>query len=322
MSGEGLASLQAFFGRRFILGTLAPVITFVAASTALYLTGTHTAAKSLKSFAALPGASQAVLGVVALVVVAAAAQIIANFHLPLTKLYEGYWPHHRLFVGARNWAMRRQRTRWRKLISAESVARAGGNDYDANDLQLRLSVQFPPATQPQALMPTRLGNVLRAAELYPHERYAIDSVVIWPRLVPVLPPHVAVGIEERQTALESLLFIRTLSAGFGVLAPVALAIGRAPLWLLAASLLAWAVSALSYRAALQSAVAYGDLIRACFDLHRRALLTQLGMPHPPTPQAERVVWDDLTQFYLRNLPMDFESDASSSPALDEAGGPG
>ena len=39
------------------------------------------------------------------------------------------------------------------------------------------------------LMPTRLGNVLRASEMYAYERYAIEEITIWPRFVPVCQPN-------------------------------------------------------------------------------------------------------------------------------------
>lgn len=152
-------------------------------------------------------------------------------------------------------------------------------------------------------MPTRLGNILRAAEIYPRERYGIDSVVIWPRLRHLLPSAVVDGLVEAQTALDSLLLLQTLAAVFGIVAPVALVVREESWWLVAASFLAWAVAWISQRSALQFATTYAEQIRTVFDLYRLDLVKYLGFETPDDLSAERQLWDDLTQFYLRNLPM-------------------
>jgi hypothetical protein len=165
-----------------------------------------------------------------------------------------------------------------------------------------------------ALMPTRLGNVLRAAEVYPHERYGIDSVVIWPRLRHLLPAAVADGLVEIQTALENLLLLRTLSAIFGLITPVVLIVVGAPWWLVLATLAAWLVNWFSHRSAIQTAKDYADRIRTAFDLYRSDLLKHLEIDIPKDLDSERLVWDDLTQFYFRNLP--YVRRAADPPAGD------
>ena len=48
---------------------------------------------------------------------------------------------------------------------------------------------------PEDVLPTRLGNVLRAAELYPLHRYGIDIAVLWTRLTMLLPDQLQRDIE-------------------------------------------------------------------------------------------------------------------------------
>ena len=45
--------------------------------------------------------------------------------------------------------------------------------------------RFPD--EQQYFMPTRLGNLLKAAELRPLSKYGLDSVICWPRIWLLLP---------------------------------------------------------------------------------------------------------------------------------------
>jgi tetratricopeptide (TPR) repeat protein len=56
----------------------------------------------------------------------------------------------------------------------------------------------------------------------------------------------------------------------------------------------WALTA-GYRGAISAAVAFGDVLRSCFDNYRRTLLTQLGMTPPSSLEAERKLWGALKQ---------------------------
>lgn len=50
---------------------------------------------------------------------------------------------------------------------------------------------------PADYLPTPFGNVLRAAETRPTLRYGLDSLVVWPRAVPVPAPAPAVAHRPR-----------------------------------------------------------------------------------------------------------------------------
>ncbi len=55
---------------------------------------------------------------------------------------------------------------------------------------------------PERLLPTALGNVLRSAEDRAGVRYGADSVVVWPRLFPLLPEQLARSVEDEVTQLD------------------------------------------------------------------------------------------------------------------------
>jgi hypothetical protein len=151
-------------------------------------------------------------------------------------------------------------------------------------------------------LPTALGNRLRAAEYYPLDRYGLDAVVIWTRLRTLLPPEAAERVAGARTALDATVSLLTVAALFGTVWPIVLlASGHSALaaWCLLAWLLAW----LAYQTALQASVGYGQEIRVVFDLHRQLLLSHLGLDKPSDPAQERRLWDDLSQFYQRNVPL-------------------
>jgi hypothetical protein len=300
MIDAGLARLQSIFSRRFIVGTFFPVLLVFIAAAALYFAATGRAGEALMRFAKLPGVTQALVLAGVLLILAATAHVLSSFHPALTRFYEGYWP--RRFSRLRRRMVARQHKRWRKLVFAEAQARAESRHQDASDLQLTLARAYPPTTRPDALLPTRLGNALRTGEIYPYERYGIDSVIIWPRLRHILPTTTVDELVETQTAMVSLLLLRTLSTAFGVIAPITIIATIQSWWLAAISLLAWLIGSISHRAAVQVGRTYADHIRTVFDLYRLDLIKHLGLENPTTLATERQLWDDLTQFYFRNLP--------------------
>ncbi len=83
-----------------------------------------------------------------------------------------------------------------------------------SDLQRDLFLYLPLA--PASLMPTALGNVMKAAELYPQQRYRLDAVVIWSRLQPLLPAEYTELLQQAKTSIDVLLTLSTYTWLFGV----------------------------------------------------------------------------------------------------------
>jgi hypothetical protein len=153
-------------------------------------------------------------------------------------------------------------------------------------------------------MPTRLGNVLRTAESYPgdKERWELDAVFWWPRLYLVLPDSARSQVDDARAALDQLIVLAWLSGAFAV---VALALTGAGLALpvgLGCAGGGLLLSRAAYQAAVTSAAAFGELLRACFDLYRGDVLKQLGWAMPPTLDEERELWAALgQQLYRRGV---------------------
>jgi hypothetical protein len=194
--------------------------------------------------------------------------------------------------------------RWAAWLDEQAKAAFdAGREVEAIEWQVRRATSYPPVNRPDLVMPTRLGNVLRASEVYPLDRYGIDAVIIWPRLQPLIPAEQSVLLEDRKVALDAMLKLTLLLSAFALVWCVVLAVmtTRWDLFLICAT--AWPAAWLTYRNAVAVAVAYAEQVRATFDLYRLDLVTALGHPAPANADEERDLWDSLAHFYARNLPL-------------------
>jgi hypothetical protein len=235
------------------------------------------------------------------VAVAVAALLLQPLQVGLVRLLEGYWPAWAAPLTA--WGRRRQRDRFDALTTAAAPRPQPPSPDEliamgAAEAQLRRA--FPP--DPSVLLPTRLGNVLRAAESRAGEPYGLDAVVAWPRLYPLLPEPVRAIVDDQRDGLDlAARFCAVFAAAAAVSAGLLVASGW---WLLVPA--AWVTLAfLSYRGAITAAVAYGEGIRAAIDLHRFDLLTALHLPLPATLEQERAINEQLSLFLRQTWPVDF-----------------
>jgi hypothetical protein len=153
------------------------------------------------------------------------------------------------------------------------------------------------------LKPTRLGNVLAAAEEYSFQIYNLDGVIWWPRLAPLLPEPFRAQVD---TALTPMLAVLNLSIILTLLALpggiLVLPFNR-PLWLipvisLSGLLLAW----IFYSAAVSQAIDYGKVIRVGFDHYRHQILKQMHLPIPDNLTQERLLWASLNKWLYQYTP--------------------
>ncbi len=150
-------------------------------------------------------------------------------------------------------------------------------------------------------MPTRLGNILRNAELYSFDRYQIDAVLIWPRLYNLFPERFLETIAEAKGSLDFMLVVSALSSIFALFSGVYLVIVKASGLLFLACFwgglfLAW----LTYRSALGSALLYAQQIKTGFDLYRHELLKQMRLELPKEPSKEPELWNKISQLLYNN----------------------
>ena len=171
-------------------------------------------------------------------------------------------------------------------------------------LQGQANIRFPPKTG--SVLPTRLGNAIRAFEMYSYRRYGIVPIILWSRLLPVLPTEILVNVKEVKASfnflINTVLFVQILGLELLVSAPYLFkSPGNAPLWWLLGLLGAFTsfvISYLLYRAAVLRAIDWGFMFNTAFDLYRRDLLKQLGFRPPNNIEEERSLWKKILQLIL------------------------
>lgn len=189
----------------------------------------------------------------------------------------------------------------------------------AQDAQFRLTRM--PHTQP--VLPTVLGNRLRAAEERAGRPYRLDSLLTWPRLYHVLPQEVLQTISEGRNELDTaarlcLSFVLTSAVTTGLLL-------LHPWWLLlpaAFAVLSW----FAYRAAVHAATTYGDTVAAVIDVYRMRLLQEMRIALPKDTDEERELNKKLIDLWRRDdknpLPSAVKYDTGGSGSDGQSGSGG
>jgi len=189
----------------------------------------------------------------------------------------------------------KQWLKWR-LVGLENELERVENSQ--NRLQQRNYAAYPQPRHRQEIMPTRLGNILKSAELYPYDRYEIDAVLVWSRLYHVLPERCIQIITEARSNLDFALAIATLSWIFSLMSGIWLLSVQAPGWLFllcfwGGSVMGW----LAYQSAVGNAAAYAEQVRVSFDLYRYELVKQLRLKPAQTPAEEVEQWREIRQLF-------------------------
>jgi hypothetical protein len=262
------------------------------------------------------GTAKILLTVVAVAILVLFALVLSAAEGTLLSLYEGYWgdrgPGRWLAAAGRSWHKRQRDRR--------------GSDYEFIYLNYprNRNKNNGGARRPEYIMPTRLGNIIKSAELYPGDdgRYGMDAVFFWPRLYQVIPDDARSGLVDSRTSLALMLNISalTLILSAGSLAALAAAAVRPAAAFWAAAACSLVIAWLAYRSALGAARVYGELVRSMYDLYRGDLLAKLGFALPKTLAEERTLWHNLgQQMYRRVADTPSALDAARTKAVDANG---
>lgn len=280
---------------RAVSTALPPVVAFAAAVGAFFVGGAGWQA-GWRWWRHLDGGTHALLAAGLAVAVFMLVTMVMLLLPSLTRLYEGYWGSQGIASRLRAIGVQREAERLARL------RRSG-----AESAYQRRYMAFPPVEND--LRPTRLGNALAAAEAYPGDqrRYGVDAVFFWPRLYPLLPDGMRDALTAERSTMDTLLLMSAFAVLFAAMSVVAGLLGAAsPGQALLALAAGVAVSRLAYLGAVRAGRDFGELVRACFDVYRRDLLTALGFSPPATLEEERVLWRAVAQQLYRRAAEDAE----------------
>jgi hypothetical protein len=239
------------------------------------------------------GVVQTAALVAALAVAAASGLLVQQLTLPVLRVLEGYWPRwstplRRRLI--RRWSARRESLQqaWDKLAAKVHETSASAEDR-RNYVRLDQELRRYPADSDR-LMPTWVGNILRASESRPLDKYGLDAVKCWPHLWLLLPDETRQELIAARKALDTAATALLWGPLFLVWTPWTLWSIPVGLAVAAAAQLWWVPD---------RAQVFGDLVEAAFDLHRSALYTALRWPLPSDPRAERGIGAQLTEYLWR-----------------------
>ncbi|WP_157408541.1 hypothetical protein [Actinoplanes sp. N902-109] len=241
-------------------------------------------------WAGASGEVRTMAGGALIIVTVLLGQTLNAWRTGLIRLFSGYWPD---APGLRT--VRDHLTARHRRVQARRAAA---------DPELFLS--YP--RRAEHVLPTRLGNVIRAAEEHA-DRYGIDGVTAWPRLYVVLPASFLEAFSATTASMEGATVIGVLGAAFAVAGGVLAALLLPPLAAAATVLLGAAVAVLGHRAATRAAAPYAQLIRTAFDVHRFALLEAMRLQLPTGFPEEREQWRQLGKLWYQGWP---DSDRASA----------
>jgi hypothetical protein len=226
------------------------------------------------------------------IAIAISATIVQRLELTVLRWLEGYWGQ--WLNPVRRWLIRRQEVDFKR---AKEQRKQLAERYDLltseeRDELARLQWEYKQTPkQSERLMPTRLGNILRAFERRPLEKYGLETTICFPRLWLLLPGDVKAELGEARSRLNSIVRIwiwSVLFIGWGYWSWWAIPVGAIAAWL-------------AYNWILDAAAIYGDLLESAFDLYRNLLYKSLRLPLPKKPSEELLSGKALTDYLLRGF---------------------
>jgi hypothetical protein len=221
-------------------------------------------------------------------VVAVGALLLEPLELASIRLLEGYWSPWGPLGKLADLGCWLQERRQERLLFLYDVAGSG------SETAARVQRQLAAFPEGGPLLPTALGNRLRAFEERAGAAYSVQAIHLWPRLYHVLPDSALATVNEFRNQLDTASRL-CLSLGMTALIAAGL-LARQPLWWMLPVVLLLA-SVAAYRSALAAADNYGVAVATAIDVYRLRLLQEMRLQMPVDTEEERQINDQLRQLW-------------------------
>jgi hypothetical protein len=301
----GLSDITGLFSRPFIIGFYVPVLVGLAAI------------RECLSRAAIPDAYAGYQPLTQLLVLAGLAipvsLLLSGLNYGLIQLYEGYPLYDR-----------RDRFGWRGLYRAMQSRRVAEHRHltalkhspepspERTQAAWTLDRAYPE--QETHVLPTRLGNAIRAFEDHSRSRWGLDGIGAWPRIAALLSDREQELTSNAKSDFDLLLNGSTMAVAAGAVVLADAVVNRTfPALAYLVPPLALVVAYVLYRWSVGAAVRWGSQVRANVDLHRLELYRLVGVLTPETDAAERTVTTALNRCFLFGVPLPDAVRAASAP---------
>jgi len=255
----------------------------------------------------------------------ALAALLQPFDVAAVRLLEGYWEGNRVGDTAANLFASRHRRRVRKADWAlnakqelqskkecERSAKGNGPDGEQNrpvdeqtstrceewrigqraDRARKVRPMYPPGVH--EVLPTMLGNILRAAERRAGERYYLPTVETLPRVYAHLSKRLGAAYDASVDTLDAAAMMTISTAAAAVVSVAAFYDDPGLRWV---PVVLAVTSALSYRGAVVAAAQYGMYMDIAYDFHRFDLIKALHLDLPASTEEEQELGDKLEEFW-------------------------
>jgi hypothetical protein len=219
------------------------------------------------------------------------ALLLRPFQVRAVRVLEGYWDRWRVTARLADVLTEVQRRRWVALRSrADRLPDDEARARVAADAGRRLAARPPSGF----LLPTALGNALRAGEITAGERYGLTTLASWPRIYMQISPRMLRTVRSTRDSLDLAVNLCWSFLASAVLSVIALYDEPSALWL---PVVALASAAMAYKGAVTAAQAYAGLMHVVYDLHRFDLLDALHYA-PPDKERERELFEQVSAGFL------------------------
>ncbi|WP_051828051.1 hypothetical protein [Streptomyces bicolor] len=266
--------------RRVLSVQFAPCALFVAGVLALLRAGSFQGRSDWR--AVPPERPATVFGAFLVITVCALllSLLLQPFQVRAVRVLEGYWDRWPLTAELASLMIGFQRRRWNALSrKADAMVRGDHARRAQADARRRLAAQ-PPV---DVLLPTALGNALRAGEISAGERYGLATLASWPRLYLQVSERAAALLRSTRDALDTAVNLCWSCLALTGAGTLALYDEPSSWWLCGLGL---GFAATAYKGAVTAAQSYAGLMHVAYDLYRFDLLEALRYSLPADRDAE------------------------------------